>query len=369
MTTEEQEPPSPTTAGEPFGPLRAWFRRHSSDSEVLLLTGLLLAGLLVLVIAGSVLAPIIAALVVAYLLDPAVERLRRLSVPRTLAVTAVWLVFTALMLALLLVLLPLLLGQMAALAQMLPGTFQTLQARLLALPELYPDLIGEEQANEMVQRLRAEVLLIGQWLVGYSVAMLPTLVTIGVYLILLPLVVFFFLKDKPVMIGFFSSLLPPRRALSVSVWHTVNRQVGGYVRGKLYEIAIVGGVSYAVFALLDLDFAALLAAVTAFSVLVPYVGAAVAALPVALVGFAQWGAGDQLMWAMIAYGTIQLLDGNLLAPLLLAGTMDLHPITIIVAILIFGAVWGFWGIFFAAPLAALVQAVFKAWPRHAPADA
>lgn len=352
------------TDQRPLGPVRAWFRRQFSDVEVLLLSGLLLAGLAILLIAGAVLAPVIAALVIAYLLDPAVEALRQRKVPRLVAVTVVWLLFVALLVILLLVLLPLLLGQVAALAQMLPGIVQELQARLLALPQQYPDLIAEDQAREMVQRLQAEILAIGQRVLGYSMALLPTLLTIGVYLILLPLVVFFFLKDKAVILGFVESLLPARRTLTVTVWQDANRQVGAYVRGKLYEIVIVAAASYPTFVILDLDFAALLAAATAVSVLVPYVGAAVAALPVALVGYAQWGVGDQLAWAMLAYAVIQALDGNVLAPLLLAETMNLHPITIIVAILVFGAIWGFWGVFFAAPLAALVQSVFRAWPRQ-----
>ena len=63
---------------------------------------------------------------------------------------------------------------------------------------------------------------------------------------------------------------------------------------------------------------------------------------------------------MIAYGIIQIFDGNLLAPLLLSRVVNLHPVAIIIAILVFGGLWGIWGVFFAIPLATLVQAVLKA---------
>jgi putative permease len=66
---------------------------------------------------------------------------------------------------------------------------------------------------------------------------------------------------------------------------------------------------------------------------------------------------------MIAYAIIQALDGNVLVPLLFSEALNLHPVAIIVAILVFGGLWGFWGIFFAIPLATVVQAVLKAWPR------
>lgn len=353
----------PETEPQPLGPLREWFRRHFSDVEVLLLSALLVIGLAVLIFAGQILAPVIGSIVIAYLLDAAVTGMTRLGARRLLAVVIVWLLFLGLMVGVLFVLLPLLIGQIADLAQQLPSIFQGVQARLLALPQVYPELVGQEQAEEMVRRLQDEVILIGQRLFGYSMTLLPGLVTFGVYLILLPVLVFFFLKDKPAILGLFASVLPPERRLVDKVWIDVNDSVGGYVRGKLYEIVIIGAVSYPAFLLLGLDFAALLAVGTALSVLVPYVGVAVAAIPVGLVAFAQWGAGDQLLWALGVYSVIQLIDGNILAPLLLSGTMNLHPITIIVAILFFGAIWGFWGVFFAVPLAALLQAVFKAWPR------
>ena len=60
---------------------------------------------------------------------------------------------------------------------------------------------------------------------------------------------------------------------------------------------------------------------------------------------------------------LALIDGNLLAPLMLSGVINLHSAAVIVALLVFGSIWGFWGIFFAIPLASLLHAVLKAWPR------
>jgi putative permease len=61
-----------------------------------------------------------------------------------------------------------------------------------------------------------------------------------------------------------------------------------------------------------------------------------------------------------------MLDGNVLVPLMFSEAVNLHPVAIIVAILVFGGLWGFWGVFFAIPLATLVQAVLNAWPRNVP---
>ena len=118
------------------------------------------------------------------------------------------------------------------------------------------------------------------------------------------------------------------------------------------------------FVLLGLNYAALLALIVGLSVLIPFVGAAVVTIPVALVGIIQFGWTLELGYVMAAYGIIQGLDGNYLVPWLFSKVVDLHPMAIIVAVLAFGGLWGVWGVFFAIPLATLVKAIFNSWPRQ-----
>jgi len=68
-----------------------------------------------------------------------------------------------------------------------------------------------------------------------------------------------------------------------------------------------------------------------------------------------------LGYIMLAYGLIQAIDGNVIVPLLFSEAVNLHPVTIIIAVIFFGGLWGFWGVFFAIPLATLVKAVINAW--------
>ncbi len=107
---------------------------------------------------------------------------------------------------------------------------------------------------------------------------------------------------------------------------------------------------------------ALLAVAVGLSVLIPYIGAAAVTVPVAIVGLFQWGMTPQFYWLLLAYGIIQALDGNVLVPVLFSEAVNLHPVAIIVAVLVFGGLWGFWGVFFAIPLATLVKAVWNALP-------
>jgi putative permease len=82
-----------------------------------------------------------------------------------------------------------------------------------------------------------------------------------------------------------------------------------------------------------------------------------------MVAFFQWGGGSEFMTLIVVYAIIQALDGNVLVPLLFSEAVNLHPTAIILAVLIFGGLWGLWGVFFAIPLATLIKAVLSAWPN------
>ena len=237
------------------------------------------------------------------------------------------------------------------------------QALLMRLPEKYPDFVTEEQVAGLMADLGRAMVGGARLLPSFAGTSVVTLLTAIVYVILVLLLVFFMIKDKAKIIDWVGNFLPHDRDLTTDVWRQVNNQIGKYVRGKFWEILIVGAVTYVVFSALGVNFSALLAVITGLSVLIPYVGAAAVTLPVAVVGFVQWGTSMDFLYVLIAYGVIQAIDGNLLAPLLFSEVVDLHPIAIIVAILIFGGLWGFWGVFFAIPLATVVQAVLRAWPR------
>ncbi len=345
--------------------IRDWFRRHFSDPQVVILALFLLIGFGVILFFGEMLAPVIASLVIAYLLESVVARMEGWGAPRLVAVVVVFLLFMAFLLFVLFGLLPALSRQITQLVQQLPGMISKGQALLLRLPEMYPNFIDEAQVVELMGRLRSELADLGQQVVSLSVSSVMGLITLVVYLVLMPLLVFFFLKDKDKIIGWTRSYFPQQIGLAQQVWHDVDVQIGNYVRGKMLEILVVWIGSYVTFTLMSLQFAMLLGFLVGLSVIIPYVGAVVVTLPVALVAYFQWGWGADFAWLVVAYLVIQAVDGNIIVPLLFSEVVNLHPVAIIVAILVFGGIWGFWGVFFAIPLATLVQAVLSAWPRKA----
>ncbi|MFW6081889.1 MAG: AI-2E family transporter, partial [Desulfosalsimonas sp.] len=233
--------------------------------------------------------------------------------------------------------------------------------QLMQLPERYLELISEQQVRQVINFLKTELTRMGQNFVVFSVASVKNLINLLIYLVLVPLLVLFFLKDKNRLLGWFSGMLPQNLELAKEVWHEVNEQVGNFVRGKIWEIIIVWTGSYVTFSFLDLNYAMLVSLFIGLSVLIPYIGATVMTIPVVLLAFFQWGLSPEFTYAVIAYGIIQLIDGNILVPLLLSGVVNLHPVAIVVAILVFGGLWGIWGLFLAIPLATLVHAVIKTW--------
>ena len=342
-----------------------WFKRFFEDPQAVILTVVLTLGTSVVLFMGRDLAPVLASIVIAYLLEGVVQFLGfGLRVPRLLGTILVFVLFLAFVLFLLFGLLPLVSRQLTQLVQQFPNMIVRGQNLLLSLPALYPEFISEAQVLGMINAVKAEIATWGQNALTWSLAAGMGVITVIVYLVLVPLLVFFFLKDKELILDWLHGFLPRDHTLAQQVWREVDRQMGNYVRGKFLEILVVWLATYIAFAYMGLQFAMLLALMVGLSVIVPYIGAVVVTVPVALVAFFQWGWSSEFLWLLGVYLIIQGLDGNVLVPLLFSEVVDLHPIAIIVAVLVFGGLWGFWGVFFAIPLATVVQSILKAWPAN-----
>ncbi|WP_426134254.1 AI-2E family transporter [Pseudomonas sp. PWP3-1b2] len=349
-----------------FKVLRDWIQRYFSDEEAVVLAVLLILAFTVVLTLGGMLAPVLAGMVLAYLMQGLVTMLERMRLPGAMAVGLVFALFMGLLVVFIVVVLPLLWHQLITLFNELPGMLAKWQSLLLLLPERYPHLVSDEQVLQAIDVARGEIGKFGQWALTFSLSSLPLLVNIMIYLVLVPILVFFFLKDRAMIGRWVSGYLPRERALITRVAEEMHRQIANYIRGKGIEIVICGGVTYIAFVALGLNYAALLALLVGVSVVVPYVGAVVVTVPVMLIALFQWGWSDQFIYLLAVYGIIQTLDGNVLVPLLFSEAVNLHPVAIICAVLLFGGLWGFWGVFFAIPLATLFKAVLDAWPRQEP---
>ncbi|KZN12179.1 AI-2E family transporter [Marinomonas sp. TW1] len=337
-------------------------KRYFSNEEVVVFLLLLLGCVAVLAFWGGILAPVLIAIVLAFLLQGLVERLQRMGLGHTSSVLAVFIGFMTSCVVFISVMVPIIWRQADRFFKDAPRMFTDLRDVVQRFAEGHSEIVSQTAIDEVINSLANESTNLGQWIVSFSIASIPSLFSLVIYLVLVPLVIFFLLKDQRSILTYLTSWLPKERKMMRRISHEMNDQIANYIRGKFIEMLVVGVVTYLVFLMFGLRYAELLALLVGLSVLIPYIGAAAVTIPVVLVAFYQFGAQNEFIYVVVAYLVVQALDGNVLVPLLFSEAVNLHPLAIIIAVLLFGGIWGFWGIFFAIPLATLVKAIINAWP-------
>ena len=345
--------------------ISAWFRRNFSDPAAISLCLLLVFVLILIEMFGGVLAPILISVVIAYLLHTLVVWFAKFRMPGWLNFTIVYLIFLIFVLFLITMVIPVMLKQLAALVNQMPHAITQGKVMLDQITAKHPDILSKSQLNQIAESLQQQVGHWGHYLLKFSVSGIAGVIEFTLYLVLIPIMVFFFLKDSKQIVNWFSNFMPENRRLMKQVWKDVQVKIGAYVKGRVVEVIIMSVITGVAFWLLGLNYAILLAAVVGLSVLVPYIGAVVVTIPVVMVGVTQWGVAPHFVYLMIIYAVLLFFDANILVPVLFSEAMDLHPVAILISIVIFGAIWGFWGIFFAIPLATLLNSIIIAWP-HGP---
>ncbi|EEV25135.1 putative permease perM-like protein [Actinobacillus minor 202] len=344
---------------------KEWYTQKFNDPQTIALLGILLFGFGIIYFFSGLIMPLLIAIVLAYLLESPIRFLtEKLHFPRLLSVLLVFGGSISIVAFLLVVMVPSLWNQAVNFIRDLPNMFNLLNEWVQALPEHYPGLVDYAMLDGLMSSLKTKILGYGESLLAISVNSIISLVGLGVYAFLVPLMVFFLLKDKPIFLRSFIKMMPKNRRLATRVWIEMQGQIASYIRGKFLEILIVGIVTYIILIFFDLRYPLLLSVVVGLSVLVPYIGAVIVTIPVALIALFQFGLSPDFYYLLLAFVISQLLDGNLVVPFLFSEAVNLHPLTIIVAVLIFGGLWGFWGVFFAIPLATLVKAVINALPSN-----
>ncbi len=343
--------------------IKIWLQRNFSEPDAVFLTVFLAMVVLACAFLGNILIPIIISVIIAYILSSAVEGLMKLKTPHWLAVVIIYLLFISIFLLFLIWLLPMLFQQLGNLFIEIPKMLQHGQTFLVALQVKYPDFVSAAQVQSFLSQVNNYLTTIGQFILSYSLATLNNVITVVVYLILVPLLVFFFLKDKGPILKWLQKFLPQENKVLSKIGNQVKAKIGDYVRGKLIEFVLVAIVTVIAFMLLRFHYAILLGVGVGLSVFIPYIGAVLITVPVVLVAFFQWGISSHLLYVMLVYAIIMLTDANILVPVLFSETMQIHPVVIVLAVLIFGSLWGFWGVFFAIPLATIINTLMKEWPR------
>lgn len=317
---------------------------------------------------GEWLFPVIVSVVLAYLLEGIVVKLQRVGVRRVIAFTLVFFLFCTLIFYILLALVPTILTQAKTLLLALPDYLVLGQQKVLLLPQKFPHLFSQTDVQGLLDTINSEISSYSKLLSGKLFNSLFVLAKALVYLILVPLLVFFFLKDKDSILRWLGRFLPKNKQIIQDIWAEVDVQIGNYIRGKFAEIFVVWIMCFLAFHWFNLQYGLLLSFMVGLSVLIPYIGATLVTIPVLVVAYVQFGDTSPFYWIAGLYFVIQMLDGNVIVPLIFSEAVNIHPVAIIISVLVFGGLWGFWGVFFAIPLATVVKAIIEAWRRYQSRD-
>ena len=332
--------------------------RFFSSEESIYFAILLAFSFLFVIFFGNVLLPVIISIVIAFLLNGLMRVLLKMQVSQKVSLAITLIVFFGFYLSLFTAL-PSIGTQINNLLQNLPSIVSSFQSTLVEMNNYFSqedlDLIFANLTNQINSLLSSAL---GQ-LAGTITLMFNAIL----YAIMIPLMVFFFLKDKNELLPIAAFILPKENGFMQSVFSEMNDQLFNYVTGKFLEMIIVASASYALFAILGLPYAVLIAILVGLSVIIPIFGAILVTIPVVLIGLYEWGLTENFYWLLSLYLLIQILDGNVLVPILFSNRNNLHPVVIIIAVLFFGGIWGFWGLFFAIPLATFIKAIINSWPE------
>lgn len=331
--------------------------------KYLLLGAVLLVGWLFYVLA-PVLTPFLAGAILAYLGDPLADRLQTFKLSR---IVAVIIVFAAMVLAamlLMLILMPLLQDQLLALGARLPATIDWIQTHVVPYLSksfgISPDAIDLDSVrNSLAQNWRDIGNILGFLLgkVGHSGMVVLVWLT---YLLLVPVVTFYLLRDWDILVERARMLLPRRyEATVVQLVRECDTVLAQFMRGQLLVMAALGTIYSVGLWIAGLEFALLIGMLAGLVSFVPYLGAIVGISTAGILAYMQFHDWLHLVYVAIVFGTGQTLEGTVLSPNLVGERIGLHPVGVIFAVLAGGRLFGFFGVLLALPAAAVITVLLR----------
>jgi predicted PurR-regulated permease PerM len=355
-----------------------WPARASAGARRALIAVTVVFTLWFIATVGSVLIPFLLAFAIAYLLAPAVDALCRRGIPRALAVAMVLLPFLALIVGLGVILIPELQRQLFDLVGRIPELGRRVATWILQLREKIitsggGGLFSDEQVarlqnlqasdlvnlvssrwNEISSRLWTLMLGIGRG-VGTGLGLVLTLIG---YFVVAPIVSAYLLAAWPRFTAYTGELVPPAyRGPVFEFLGEYDVMLGKFVRGQLIEATLVAVMTTFGLWILGFPAAILMGVIAGLGNLIPQVGLFLSIIPGLFIALVAPDIGPALLKLIAVFGIVQIIDGQITGPRIVGGAVGLSPVWSMVAVLVFGSLFGFLGMFLAVPLAALVRMV------------
>lgn len=370
-----------------------WYTRHFSEPGTIEFALVLAVIFIMIYYFMWLVGPIVIALCIAYCLDSSVNHfIKKYKISRTLSASIVMGLFVSACALFTVLLVPIIVDQavrfystvISVSQEAVSNIYHTdeevaitandidiiIASQIYKITDTMPDSIAgifsEQTILNTIRNTRVQFLDV--WARVMKANLVPSVVNVvswAVYLIIVPIFTFLVLANKPELQKRTQTyLLPNNQDLMKKFWPSMNEQISSYIKGKILHIIIISIVNTIALLSFNLNYAVLLGIGVGLSVVIPYVGAVLIGVPVLFVAVFQFGFSSMLIYLLLVYVLIQLLDSNVLTPMLFSKAMNLDAFSILTAILIFGQLWGFWGVFLAIPLATLLKTLIVNWPSQ-----
>jgi predicted PurR-regulated permease PerM len=303
---------------------------------------------------GDVLLPFVVGGAIAYFLDPVADRLERAGLSRVAATTVISLVALLAVVLLVLAVIPTLVGQLTSLINSAPEMARRTQAFLI---ERFPDLSDETSVvRQTLQDIGLAIQQRGGQLAGGILSSAIGLVSIVVFIVVVPVVAFYLLLDWDQMVGRIDAMLPRDHAPTVRrLAGEIDAVLAGFVRGQ-FSVCLLLGTYYVIGLMLaGLNYGLVVGVIAGAITFIPYVGSLVGGmLAIGLALFQFWGDWTSIAIVAAVFASGQFIEGNILTPKLVGKSVGLHPVWLLLALSAFGSLFGFVGMLIAVPVAAMM---------------
>ncbi|KGJ06218.1 Predicted PurR-regulated permease PerM [Paracoccus halophilus] len=319
----------------------------------------LIALMLALWLVGNAVMPFILGAAVAYLMDPVADRLEGLGLSRTLSVVVITVVAVLVVVLAFLVLVPVLVRQTSALIETAP---QMAEQLMRFLRTRFPEVFTEGSAvNSALTDAAKNLSTRGGELISTVLGSVMSVFSMLALVVIVPVVAFYLLLDWDNMVARLDDLLPREHAPTIrALAHEVDNALSGFVRGQGLVILILGTFYSIGLGLVGLPFGVAIGVLAASLSFIPYVGVVIGgatAIGVALFSF--WGDPVWIGAVIAIFAIGQVVEGNYLQPKIVGSSIGLHPVWLMLALTVFGSIFGFVGLLVAVPMSAAIGVLVR----------
>ncbi len=360
------DPEAPTSQAEAAQAMSGYLQRQRR-THWLLQAGLLLAGgyvaYLFLHALKEILTPLLVALLLAYLLDPAIDRLEAKGLSRTAGIVVLLAMVTMAVALAAAVLVPLVGNELSTFAGKVPHFVARIKHDSLPWIEEHFHVQVPKNVDQLadrfgysLQELTRHALEPLKGLAGRAMAGAYQVVVLLATLVLIPFFTFFLLRDFDKMGSWLYSLVPYRHRPWVrKTWQEMDKTLSGWIRGQLLVMLILGALYSVGYLIVGIPLGLVIGLLTGLMAIIPYLGAATGFLLALSLAFLDWQGWGQVAGVVAVFGTVQLLDALFITPNILGYETGLNPAVVVLALLGFGKLFGFLGVLLAVPLAGILH--------------